>query len=77
MPLSAERSIQMETLKDKFDDSQKTTVCSSMSSAIEQALVQKEIQRVVIFGSFYTVADASVILKEIWVLLVNGVRALF
>ena len=65
VPLSATRSIQMETLKDKFGDSQETTVCASMASAIEQALVMKEIQRVVIFGSFYTVADASVILKEI------------
>ena len=65
VPLSAERSIQMETLKDKFSDSQETTVCVSMASAIEQALALKEIQRIVIFGSFYTVADASVILKEI------------
>jgi len=65
VPLSAERSVQIETLEDKFDDSQETTVCASMASAIEQALALKEIQRVVIFGSFYTVADASVILKEI------------
>ena len=65
VPLSAERSIQIETLEDKFGDSQETTVCVSMASAIEQALALKEIQRIVIFGSFYTVADASVILKEI------------
>ena len=65
VPLSAERSIQIEALEDKFDDSQETTVCVSMASAIEQALALKEIQRIVIFGSFYTVADASVILKEI------------
>ncbi|MDC0239652.1 bifunctional folylpolyglutamate synthase/dihydrofolate synthase [Candidatus Thioglobus sp.] len=65
VPLSAERSIQIEALKDKFGDSQKTTVCSSMASAIEQALALKEFQRIVVFGSFYTVADASVILKEI------------
>ena len=65
VPLSAERSIQIEALEDKFGDSQETTVCASMASAIEQALAMKEIQRVVIFGSFYTVADASVILKEI------------
>jgi len=65
VPITAERSIQMEILKDKFGDSQETTVCTSMASAIEQALTLKEIQRVVIFGSFYTVADASVILKEI------------
>jgi len=65
VPITAERSIQMEILKDKFGDSQETTVCTSMASAIEQALTLKEIQRVVIFGSFYTVADASGILKEI------------
>jgi len=64
VPLSAERSVQIEVLEDKFGDSQETTVCASMASAIEQALALKEIQRVVIFGSFYTVADASVILKE-------------
>jgi len=65
VPLSAERSVQMEALENKFGGSQETTVCASMTSAIEQALALKEIQRVVIFGSFYTVADASVILKEI------------
>ena len=65
VPLSSERSIQIETLEGKFGDSQKTTVCTSMASAIEQALALNEIQRVVVFGSFYTVADASVILKEI------------
>jgi dihydrofolate synthase/folylpolyglutamate synthase len=65
VPLLDERSIQMETLENKFSDSQETTVCASMASAIEQALALKEIQRIVIFGSFYTVADASVILKEI------------
>jgi len=64
VPLSVERSIQMETLEDKFDDSQETTVCDSVPSAIVQALALKEIQRVVIFGSFYTVGAASVILKE-------------
>ena len=65
VPLSSERSIQIETLEGKFAEPQKTTLCPSMASAIEQALALKEIQRVVIFGSFYTVADASVILKEI------------
>ena len=65
VPLSAERSVQMEALENKFGGSQETTVCASMTSAIEQALALKKIQRVVIFGSFYTVADASVILKEI------------
>jgi len=65
VPLSAARSIHIRDLEDKFADSQETTVCASMARAIEQALTMKEIQRVVVFGSFYTVADASVILKEI------------
>ena len=65
VPLSTERSVQMDTLENKFDNSQETTVCANMASAIEQTLALEEIQRVVIFGSFYTVADASVILKEI------------
>jgi len=65
VPLSTERSIQMKALEDKFSNSHRTTVCTNMTSAIEQALAMKEIQRVVIFGSFYTVADASVILKEV------------
>ena len=65
VPLSAERSIQTEALEDKFGNSQETTVCTSMANAIEQALTLKEIHRIVIFGSFYTVADASVLLKEI------------
>jgi len=64
VPLLAERSIQMETLENKFSNSQETTVCASMASAIKQALALKKIQRIVIFGSFYTVADASVILKD-------------
>ena len=65
VPLSTERSIQIDALKNKFSFLQETKVCESMVSAIEQALAMKEIQRIVVFGSFYTVADASVILKEI------------
>jgi len=65
VPLSTERSVQMDTLEDKFSNTQGATVCTGMTSAIEQAIALKNIQRIVIFGSFYTVADASVILKEI------------
>jgi len=64
VPLSTERSIQMKTLEDKFNDSQEITVCYNMPNAIEQALAMKEIQRVVVFGSFYTVGAASFFLKE-------------
>jgi folylpolyglutamate synthase/dihydropteroate synthase len=35
-----------------------------MSSAIEQSLKLEKVDRVVIFGSFYTIADASKIIKK-------------
>ena len=62
VPLSSERSIQLDALNDKFADSQTTTVCTNMNSAINETLGLKNIKRIVIFGSFYTIADASKIL---------------
>ena len=62
VPLSSERSIQLYALNDKFADSQTTTVCTNMKSAINETLGLKNIKRIVIFGSFYTIADASKIL---------------
>jgi dihydrofolate synthase/folylpolyglutamate synthase len=64
VPLSAERAIQMEVLENKFSKSQVTTVCLTMDNAIEKALELINIRRIVIFGSFYTVADAAKFLKE-------------
>ena len=64
VPLSAERAIQMETLENKFSKSQVTTVCLNMDNAIEKALALINIKRIVIFGSFYTIADAAKFLKE-------------
>ena len=64
VPLSAERAIQMEVLENKFSKSQVTTVCLTMDNAIEKALALKNIKRIVIFGSFYTIADAAKFLKE-------------
>ena len=64
VPLSAERAIQMEVLENKFSKSQVTTVCLNMDNAIEKALELINIRRIVIFGSFYTVADAAKFLKE-------------
>ena len=64
VPLSAERAIQMETLENKFSQSQVTTVCLNMDNAIEKALALINIKRIVIFGSFYTIADAAKFLKE-------------
>ena len=64
VPLSAERAIQMEALENKFCKSQVTTVCLTMDNAIEKALALINIKRIVIFGSFYTIADAAKFLKE-------------
>lgn len=64
VPISAERAIQMESLENKFSKSQVTTVCLNMDNAIEKALELININRIVIFGSFYTIADAAKFLKE-------------
>ena len=63
VPLSSERAIQLDALNDKFADSQTTIVCANMNSAINETLGLKNIKRIVIFGSFYTIADASEILN--------------
>ena len=64
VPLSADRAIQIEALENKFSKSQVTTVCLNMDNAIEKALALINIKRIVIFGSFYTIADAAKFLKE-------------
>ena len=64
VPISSERALQTDVLKNIFDSSQATTVCSDMKSAINQALLHNNSSRVVIFGSFYTVTDAMVILQD-------------
>ena len=64
VPIKAERSIELKALKDKFGNSESTTICLNMSDAIDQSLKLKGIDRVVIFGSFYTIADASEIIKK-------------
>ena len=58
-------SIELKALKEKFVNSDSTTVCLNMSSAIEQSLKLEKVDRVVIFGSFYTIADASKIIKNL------------
>jgi dihydrofolate synthase/folylpolyglutamate synthase len=65
VPIKAERSIELNALKDKFANSDSTTVCLNMSNAIEQSFELEEADRVVIFGSFYTIADASKIIKKV------------
>jgi dihydrofolate synthase/folylpolyglutamate synthase len=64
VPISAERSIDLESLKNKFDEPESTTICLNMNSAISQSLELNEIKRIVIFGSFYTITDAFKIIKK-------------
>ena len=64
VPIKAERSIELKALKDKFGNSESTTICLNMIDAIDQSLKLEGIDRVVIFGSFYTIADASEIIKK-------------
>ena len=58
VPLSVNRAIRTQDLVEKFSLSSKITTCKDMASAIHQALNTQQYQRVVIFGSFHTVADA-------------------
>jgi len=64
VPIKAERSIELNALKDKFANSESTTVCLNMSNAIELSLKLEKVDRVIIFGSFYTIADAYKIIKK-------------
>ena len=64
VPLDVERAIQIELLQAKFDASLMTTICQDMSGAINSALALDDAKRIVIFGSFHTIADATLILRE-------------
>ncbi len=64
VPIKAERSIELKALRDKFGNSESTTICLNMIDAIDQSLRLEGIDRVVIFGSFYIIADASEIIKK-------------
>ena len=65
VPLSSERAIESEVLKKKFSSSDSTTICQDMESAIHGSLALREVERIVIFGSFYTIADASIIINKL------------
>jgi dihydrofolate synthase / folylpolyglutamate synthase len=64
VPLSINRAINTQELVKKFSLSNKITTCENMASAIHQALNTSQYQRVVVFGSFHTVADAMNILDK-------------
>lgn len=65
VPLSSERAIESRELKNKFSNPNLTSICDDMNNAIKQSLTLKDIERVVIFGSFYTIADATLIIDQI------------
>ena len=64
VPLSSDRAIESTELKKKFSEPSSTTICEDMNSAIERSLALKDVERVVIFGSFYTIADATLIVDQ-------------
>ena len=64
VPLSSERAIKSIELKKKFSEPNLTTICDDMNSAIKKSLELKNAERVVIFGSFYTIADATLIVDK-------------
>ncbi|SMN00309.1 Dihydrofolate synthase @ Folylpolyglutamate synthase [uncultured Candidatus Thioglobus sp.] len=65
VPIHTNRAITMQDLTKKFDLSSDIKVCEDVSFAIHQALNAKQHQRIVIFGSFYIVADALKIFDKI------------
>jgi len=64
VPLSSERAIKSTELKKKFSEPNSTTICDDMNSAIKKSLELKNVERVVIFGSFYIIADATLIVDK-------------
>ena len=65
VPLSSDRAIESRALKNKFSSSNSTTICKDMKSAIQESLAHQDAERIVIFGSFYTIADASIIFNKL------------
>ena len=65
VPLSSDRAIESRALKNKFSSSNSTTICKDMKSAIQESLAHQDAGRIVIFGSFYTIADASIIINKL------------
>jgi len=64
VPLSSDRAIISSELKKKFSNPDSATICSDMNNAIEMSLALRDVERIVIFGSFYTIADATLIVDQ-------------
>jgi len=58
VPLDVHRAASMDFLIKQFSTRDTIHVCNNMDAAINQALQQHTCQRIVVFGSFYIVADA-------------------
>ena len=65
VPLFVDRAIKTKDLVEKFNLNSHVTICQDISSAINHALTNNQFKRIVIFGSFHTVCDATKILDEI------------
>lgn len=65
VPLFVERAIKSTDLVEKFNLTSHVSICQDISSAINHALKNKQFKRIVIFGSFHTVCDATKVLDEI------------
>ena len=64
VPIKVNRAISTEDLIQKFNLHNKIKICDDMLDAIHRALNAQQYQRIVIFGSFHTVADAMKILDK-------------
>jgi dihydrofolate synthase/folylpolyglutamate synthase len=62
-PLKVKRGADIDLLADEFSLKDKISVVDDTHTAINKALNQTNYQRVVIFGSFYIVADALKMFK--------------
>lgn len=65
VPLDVDRAISTTDLVEKFNLTSHVTIYQDIESAINHALNNKQFKRIVIFGSFHTVCDASKVLDEI------------
>ncbi|NYT52757.1 MAG: bifunctional folylpolyglutamate synthase/dihydrofolate synthase [Candidatus Vesicomyosocius endoextente] len=62
VPLNVSRAISMQTLSNQFGLDHNIQICNDMQDAINHVINDKQYQRIVIFGSFYVVANALKIL---------------
>ncbi len=64
VPLNVNRATSTQEMVEKFNLSSNIKSCDNMNNAIHHAVNTQQYQRIVIFGSFHTVADAMKILGK-------------